>query len=161
MANSHCKLPTIPLLFLQIRLITIGFNRAKNQHAALSDKQVVIESATQKTEATGKKRRAAASAKMGSKKMKHEDEPVEPVVDVSIIKASSTTLESKLFSVLMFYAIPVPSMASLHQLVATKAHPEMMHALVQQTMPSKRVLKKTLRKDPKTPEENQRWSSVP
>ena len=67
--------------------------------------------------------------------MKREDEPVEPfepVVDVSFIKASPTTLASKLFSVLMFYAIPVPSMASLHQLVATKARPDIMHALVQE-----------------------------
>ena len=132
MANSHCKLPTIPLLFLQLRLTTIGFNRAKNQHAALSNEYVVVESATQKTKATGKKRKAAASAKKASKKMKREDEPVEPVVDVSIIKASPTTLASKLFSVLMFYAIPFPSMASLHQLVATKARPDIMHALVQE-----------------------------
>ena len=55
-------------------------------------------------------------------------------MDVSIIKASPTITEVRLFSFLVFYATPISSMASLHQLVATKARPDVMHAHVQQTM---------------------------
>ena len=117
----------------------------------------VVDSGAQKKEATGKKRRASPPEKKRSfkKKLKREDEPT---MDVSIIEASPAITAVKLFFFLAFYAIALPSIASIHQLVATKARPDVMRALVQQKMPSERPMRKTLREDSTILETSQRCS---
>ena len=104
-------------------------SREADQDDSLWNEQVVPESKTRKAKKTGKKRVAAAPDKKRIKKIKRE---TEPVVDVAVIKISPTVLATKLFSILQFHAIPVPSMASLSLLVATKARPDVMHPIIQQ-----------------------------
>ena len=77
-------------------------------------------------------------------------------MDVTIIEAPPTITAMKLLFLLAFHAISLPSIASLHQLVATKARPNVIRALLKQKMPFKRPMKKTLREDSTILEKSQK-----
>ena len=104
-------------------------NSKANQNDPLRNEEVATASNTKKAKKTGKKRVASNVDKTKYKKIKRE---TEPVVDVAVIKVSPTVSATKLFSILLVHAIPVPSMASPSLLVAAKARPDLMHQIIQQ-----------------------------